>query len=96
VSTNGGIEPRWGADVKELYFIAPDGKLMAATVSASSDNFETGTPAPLFPARIAGGVTNLFRPQYAVSRDGRFLINQLAEESTATPITLILNWKPKP
>jgi hypothetical protein len=29
-----------------------------------------------------------------VSRDGRFLINQLAEES-ATPITLILNWTPK-
>ncbi len=63
---------------------------------ASSANFETTTPVPLFPARVAGGVTNLFRPQYAVSRDGRFLINQLAEESTATPITLILNWKPTP
>jgi len=96
VSTNGGIEPRWGADVKELYFIAPDGKLMAASVSASSANFEITTPVPLFPAQVAGGVTNLFRPQYAVSRDGRFLINQLAEESTATPITLILNWKPTP
>jgi hypothetical protein len=34
------------------------------------------------------------RPQYAVSRDGRFLINQLAEESASTPITLILDWKP--
>src|SRR2546425_1013604 len=82
--------------VKELYFIAPDGKLMAASISASSANFETTTPVPLFPAQVAGGVTNLFRPQYAVSRDGRFLINQLAEESTATPITLILNWKPTP
>jgi hypothetical protein len=57
--------------------------------------FETGTPVALFPTRIAGGVANLFRPQYAVSRDGRFLINQLAEESTAMPITVILNWNPE-
>src|SRR5205807_7234625 len=35
VSTNGGIQPRWRADGKELYFIAPDGKLMAASVTAS-------------------------------------------------------------
>jgi hypothetical protein len=94
VSTNGGIEPRWSAEGKEVYFIAPDGKLMAATASASNSTFETGTPTALFPTRIAGGAANLFRPQYAVSRDGRFLINQLAEESASTPITLILNWKP--
>ena len=53
---------------------------------------ETGAPEALFPTRIAGGVANVFRPQYAVSRDGRFLINQLAEESATVPITLILNW----
>ena len=33
---------------------------------------------------------------YAVSRDGRFLINEPAEASTATPLTLILNWQPRP
>jgi hypothetical protein len=32
------------------------------------------------------------RPQ-DVSRDGRFLVNQLLESSTA-PITLVLNWQP--
>ena len=45
----------------------------------------------LFQTRISGGVANLVRPQYAIAKDGRFLINQLAEESSATPITLILN-----
>jgi len=34
--------------------------------------------------------------QYAVSRDGRFLINTQVDESNTTPVTLILNWKPKP
>ena len=32
--------------------------------------------------------------EYAVSRDGRFLINQMVEESVNSPITLILNWNP--
>src|SRR5262249_40538561 len=96
VSTNGGIEPRWRSDGKELYFIAPDGKLMAASVSTSGTNFQSEPAVALFQTHMAGGAVNLFRPQYAVARDGRFLINQLAEESSATPITLILNWAPKP
>ena len=95
VSTNGGSQPRWRADGQELYFIAPDGKLMAAPVSASGSTFETGTPAALFQTRITSAYAAAYRPQYAVSRDGRFLINQPTEESTTSPITLILNWKPK-
>jgi hypothetical protein len=38
------------------------------------------------------GATLPFKAQYAVSRDGRFLINEIVEKST-TPITLILNWR---
>jgi Tol biopolymer transport system component len=95
VSTNGGIEPRWRSDGKELYFIAPDGKLMAASVSTSGTTFQSEPAAALFQTHMAGGAVNLFRPQYAVARDGRFLINQLAEESSETPITLILNWAPE-
>ena len=95
VSTGGGIQPRWRADGKELYFIAPDGKLMAASVTAAGVTFAAGTPVALFPASPVTGLgTN--KQEYVVSRDGRFLINQPAEASTMTPITLILNWKPKP
>jgi serine/threonine protein kinase len=32
--------------------------------------------------------------EYVVTRDGRFLVNQQAEASTTTPITLILNFQP--
>jgi len=31
--------------------------------------------------------------EYAVSRDGRFLINAVLDNA-ASPITLLLNWKP--
>jgi len=88
LSTGGGKYPRWRADGKELYFIAPDNKLMAVTVAASGSTFEAGRPIALFP-------TSNDKARYAVSRDGRFLVNQTTEESTAIPITLIQNWNPE-
>lgn len=95
VSTSGGSQPRWRADGKELYFIAPDGELMAVAIVASGSRFEAGKPVPLFPTRILSGSVGIVnKPQYAVARDGRFLINQPVEESTASSITLLLNWKP--
>ena len=95
ISTNGGTMPRWRTDGKELFFIAPDAKLMAAAVAASDTTFEAAPPVALFQTRIVGRSHAIIKHQYAVSRDGRFLINHLPEESTATPITLILNWKPR-
>jgi Tol biopolymer transport system component len=93
VSTNGGVQPRWSANGKELYFIAPDGKMMSAKIDTSGVTPERGTPLALFRTRIVGGAT-VNKQEYAVSRDGRFLINVPAGESSTPPISLILNWKP--
>jgi Tol biopolymer transport system component len=96
VSTGGGSQPRWRADGKELYFIGSDGTLMATSIIASGSTFAAGAPAALFQTRFQGGGTaNPAKHQYAVSRDGRFLINRPAEDATLSPITLILNWKAK-
>jgi eukaryotic-like serine/threonine-protein kinase len=95
ISTNGGSQPRWRADGKELYFIAPDGKLMAVPVTASHSTFEPGKPVALFQTHIlSGSAGTVNRAQYAVSRDGRFLMDQPVEGSIASPITVLLNWKP--
>ena len=95
VSTAGGVAPRWRADGKELYFLAPDATMMAVPVTAAGTSFAAGTPTALFRARVVdGGSIAANRPQYAVARDGRFLINQPVGEATAVPITLILNWQP--
>ena len=93
VSANGGIQPRWRADGTELYFIAADGKLMAAPVSTSGATFGWDAPVALFAAHTAPGA-GADKQQYAVSLDGRFLINQPVEGGLTSPITLILNWKP--
>jgi Tol biopolymer transport system component len=94
VSQFGGNQPRWRADGKELYFIAPDGKMMAASIIDEGSSLSLGTALPLFQATPAAG-TGTNRQEYVVTRDGRFLINQPVETSSASPITLILNWKPK-
>jgi len=94
ISIAGGEQPRWRADGKELFFIAPDAKLMAVTVQTSGGKLVAGAPAVLFQTKTPGSSSAIFKAQYAVSRDGRFLINMPVGESNAAPITLILNWKP--
>src|SRR5262249_28857448 len=94
ISSTGGIQPRWRPDGKELYYIAPDGKLMAVSMTAKADAIEHGPAIPLFPTRTPfGPIFAYSRPQYAVTADGRFLV-LTTEESSTSPITLLQNWKP--
>jgi len=84
----------WRAiDATGSRFIAPDGTLVAVTVAASGSTFEAGRPVALLPT--SPDAVGFPKAQYAVSRDGRFLMNQTIEESTAVPITLIQNWQPE-
>jgi dipeptidyl aminopeptidase/acylaminoacyl peptidase len=93
VSTAGGTHPRWHPDGKELYFIAPDGNLMAVSFRIQAGSFEAGSPVKLFQTRMAtGGMADL-SSEYAVAGDGRFIINTRVDDSVITPIVLILNWK---
>ena len=47
ITAQGGTEPKWRRDGRELYYLALDGKLMAVPVKADRA-FEAGTPSPLF------------------------------------------------
>ncbi len=91
VSTAGGIYPSWRADGQALYYLGPDGAMMAAPITTRGTALEPGTPVALFPTRIFG---NLQGRQYDVTRDGRFLINTVLDDAAATPITLIQHWTP--
>ncbi len=91
VSTEGGDNPKWRADGKELYFSTED-KLMAVDVSASGGEFDMGPVRPLFDVRTpAAGLAT--RSTYAVTPDGkRFLVNTWDPRTSTTPITLVVNW----
>jgi serine/threonine protein kinase/Tol biopolymer transport system component len=97
VSTSGGIQARWRTDGRELYYIAPDGKLMAVSITMHGAAIEPGRPVALFQTRIWGGGTNATQgQQYDVSPDGRFLLNSAIDDVAMAPITLLLNWELTP
>ena len=54
ISTAGGAEPHWRADGKELYYRAPDQKLMAVEIQTGGE-FQAGVPRALFPGRFETG-----------------------------------------
>jgi WD40 repeat protein len=74
VSRRGGFQARWRHDGKELFFMAPDSKLMAAEVNSEGRDFEVGGITALFETHFP------YAPYHAfdVSTDGqRFLVNSL-------------------
>jgi Tol biopolymer transport system component len=85
VSMQGGADPRWRSDGRELYFLAPNDDLMAVNVDTAGDVFTSGTPRRLFglspwpPDEAADS-------RYDVAADGqRFLLNVPATVSSSSP-----------
>jgi Tol biopolymer transport system component len=90
VSLEGGNQPRWRRDGKELFYIGADRRLMAVPVT-TGDAFQPGPPAVLFETHLLDSTPNLLA-EYAVAPDGqRFLLN-VAKQTTAVPMTIVLNW----
>ena len=69
LSADGGRQPLWRNDGKELFYLDLDGRMMVVPVT-TGPSFDAGTPTPLF----ATGIRPNDASQYAVASDGqRFL-----------------------
>ena len=92
VSTKGGFTPRWRRDGKELFYLAPDRRIMSVDVKAAGTTFEVSTARALFEAPVdvaSAAAAN----RYDVSADGqRFLVNAPVENTGSAPITVVVNW----
>ena len=93
ISTAGGTQPRWRGDGKELFYVAPDQKVMAVEVNATAQSFDRGAPQPLFASRSDLVVTSRDWG-YVPSADGkRFLISTApGVTAEAPPLTVVVNW----
>jgi Tol biopolymer transport system component len=81
ISSGGGGRPLWRRDGRELYFLAPDNRVMAASMTPSGGS----PPAQLFQAALFGSL-------YAPAPDGsRFLIATPAPSTDVVPMELLLN-----
>jgi eukaryotic-like serine/threonine-protein kinase len=92
ISPDGGSQPRWRRDGKELFYLSLDGRMMAVDVTEGSI-LRFGNAKRVFqvPLSVMSSGRVLDSSQWDVSSDGqRFLINKAKPFSA--PLTVILNW----
>ena len=93
VSTQGGFEPQWRRDGKELFYMAPNQTLMAVGVKSNPTTLEVITTEALFATRIKWMEIQAVAHHYAAAPDGqRFLISSVTDEARSVPVTIVLNW----
>lgn len=86
VSSTGGSGPRWRRDGRELFYLAPNGSVMAVPVE-SAQPLRFGTPTALFQFYGLGG-----RGSFDVTPDGqRFIVRAVVRQSDPSLYALI-NW----
>ena len=88
ISTQGGGQPQWKKDMKELYYLARDGWIMS--VEFKGEQLAPGNPKRLFQPdmTVVPGMD-----QYAVTGDGqRFLVLNPGKEEQDPSINIVTNW----
>ena len=92
ISVGGGRFPCWGPPQShELYYVAPDGAMMAVPITLAPD-LQLGHPRKLFDwQKPSEGVSGR---SYDVAPDGRFLVTTSLQSSpeTSAYVSVILNW----
>ena len=88
ISNNGGTQPRWGRDGKQLFYLA-GGNMMSAKIHLNGESLESDSPQVLFPIATIGGTSY----SYDVSADAnRFLLLQPVEGGGTAALTVLSNW----
>jgi serine/threonine protein kinase len=91
VSTEGGSQPRWTPNGRELLYLRPDGTLMSVPIETSPTFVMKGIPAPLFKTGLAG--VDAYRMDFVPSAEGkRILISTPITDGDRPAITVVLNW----
>ncbi|MFO7652326.1 MAG: protein kinase [Candidatus Krumholzibacteriia bacterium] len=89
ISTEGGTEPQWRQDGKELFYLSLRREIMAVDVDAGP-GFQAGRPRRLFPADLP--LQLVTRNRYVASPDGQRFLLLKQGMGGAGPITVVLNW----
>jgi Tol biopolymer transport system component/tRNA A-37 threonylcarbamoyl transferase component Bud32 len=95
ITAQGGIEPKWRHDGRELYYLALDGNVMAVPITETKPGqpFEAGAAVRLFQTPLTVSRTDVPRNRrYDVAPDGRFLIAMPVAAGGPEPVTAVVNW----
>jgi len=89
ISRDGGVQPTWRKDGKELFFLSSKRQMMAVDVRSDA-TLETGAPKALFQTSIP---YNANVDLYAATKDGqRFLAVESSGEAAKESLNVITNW----
>ncbi|UCC99487.1 MAG: serine/threonine-protein kinase [Phycisphaerales bacterium] len=94
ISTEGGYEPLWSRDGKELFYRCGDKMMVVAievVTTQAEPELKPGPPQKLFKGQFLGTATHTGL-QYDLDPDGQFIMIQEEEESPRTRINVVLNW----
>lgn len=93
ISADGGVQVRWRGDGRELFYLRPDGQLMAVSVSATGagTSLRPTVPVPLFRTTL-GATQGVARHAYIVAPDGQTFLMDTAVEQQPPPLRLLLDW----
>jgi Tol biopolymer transport system component len=90
ISVDGGGQPRWRQDGRELFYSSPRNMLMAVAVREEAGRLEVGLPTELFEIPV---VQREQVDDYAVSADGqRFLVKTRVEGTRRQKVHIVTNW----
>jgi len=88
ISTDGGSEPMWGRNGRQLFYRNGD-KMMVTSIQIAP-TFKAETPRLLFEGRFLPGY-NDFASNYDVTEDNEKFVMVTSSETSA-PINVVLNW----
>jgi Tol biopolymer transport system component len=88
ISTGGGRFPQWGAGGRELFYVAPDNKLMVVSLKLGADSVEPSAPRELFPLPAVDTGLN----PYDSTPDGQRFLVRATPSKAADPLMVIVNW----
>ncbi|MCI0416497.1 protein kinase [bacterium] len=91
ISTNGGAQPRWRRDGKELFYLSLERKVMSVEVSEKDGELRVSVPQPLFKTLITTP-SYPFGSDYDITADGQRFLTSTSITPTRRPISVILNW----
>jgi Tol biopolymer transport system component len=92
ISTEGGTQPRWSRDGRELFFITRSRTIMATPFESRSPNLPAGPARRLFDVMMHRQFSSNVPYRYDIAPDGRFLIVVRASDELPSLI-LVTNWQ---
>jgi eukaryotic-like serine/threonine-protein kinase len=87
ISSDGGVQPQWSGNGRDLFYLSGDGSMMGVGVTPGPE-FVDSPPSRLFATRIE---PNPNLPQYAVTADGQRFLGLEQAQGARNTLTFLLN-----